>query len=302
MRLAAGVRRVARVQLKERLAARLSVPRTSAVPWPRIAAVAAAIVIVAGVSVIALWLQLREPGVNSAAPPTGSGSPYATEAKKDRSEAPATPPPAKGEPSTDIASTERNKAPVPGGKELAKSEEARGNLPGDVRAPDALKESEKALQAAAPVADAARAVGNEELWTEGVVSEEPVTATGAVRRDEADRARPADSEMQTKISRKMAAKPIALDQQVILTQQPSRLLRGQEQARQQGKRKAIPTLARQVGDQLHLTLYPDTLFPAADLEQATIQRPGNDSLLIQVGSRLIRYRLPSSLLQQKTAR
>src|SRR5512143_2531847 len=51
LRLAAGVRRTARKQMQVRLAERISASRGREIPWPRVIAAAAMVLIVAGVGV-----------------------------------------------------------------------------------------------------------------------------------------------------------------------------------------------------------------------------------------------------------
>ncbi len=285
LRLAAGVRRMARNQLQGRLSDRLLSARSPEIPWPRIAAVAATILVIAGVSVIGLWLRQREAGTVPPSGPAPSEIPYAAGREDKGPEARANPPAAEGKSATGSAPALRQKGSTPEKKDLARTEEAKSAVTEEDHPP-------------APAASGEMAGG---YWTEGIVSEEPRVAAGATSRDAMARNAPGPSEMQVNSTRKAAAAPVHLDQQVILSQQPSRALQDRVQGLQ-AKKKEIPTLARQVGGQLSLTLYPDTLFPAEELRLAIIRRKGDDSLLIQVGRQLIRYRLPSSLLQQNEAR
>jgi hypothetical protein len=305
LRLAAGVRKMARAQLKNRLASRLSQAPSFAVPWPRVFAIAAVILIVAGVSVIGIWIQHREQVV---APPPGSGASgpsLAADRDRGRQEAPAIPPSAKGEGAHEQVSSRRGELSYRGGKDLTANEEAGGAVIREKKsqAPIEKKKAASEIQAAPSAAVASGAGSSEGFWTEGVVSEEQVAAVETERHDEMQKAVANKLEMPANAARTAAAKSLAAEQQVILTQQPSRLLQAQQQGRlQQSGRKGIPTLVRQEGDQLRLTLYPDTLFSPADLQHATVLRRGDDSLVIQVGTQLIRYRFPSSLLQQRITR
>ena len=298
LRLAAGVRRMARFRMKESLAERLSSTRRQDIPWPRIVAVAATIFIVAGVSVIGVWLQQRD-NVQTA-PPTVAAPPYEEEHNVNRGGTPVVPPTAKEQQLSDRTTAPPEKGSVLARKDIARSEKSEGAAAGETksRTADAAREPERA--AAAPPGTSARSGFGEGYWTEGIVSEEPAAA-GAAHRVEMDNIRRPTPEMPTRAAQKTAAPSVALNQHVLLSQQPSRLLQGQEQ-QLQAKRKAVPTLVRQLDGQLSLTLYPDSLFPPQDLQRAIVRRSGDDSLLIQVGSQLIRYRLPSSLLQQVPAR
>jgi hypothetical protein len=280
LRLAAGVRQAARAQMKERIARRIASPalHAPAVPWPRIAA-AAAIVIVAGAGAIGIWLRLQEKETPPAPAAPTSQETHAAGHDMDRALAEAPPPP-------------------PSEKKVAGKREERA-------AKDELQsvgaaQSEGLAKSAPATSDAATQEALEGVWTEGIVSEEPAAAAAAkLRLDKREKSRPAAVEMQTNAARKSAVLPATPQQEVILNQQPLRTLQNRQQTLQQN---SIPTLARQVGNQLNLTLYPDSLYPEEELQQATVSRPVDDSLIIRVGNQQIRYRLPSSLLQQKNAR
>jgi hypothetical protein len=295
LRLAAGVRHVARAQLKERIARRLSSPPLFAVPWSRITAMAATVLVIAGISVIGFWPHRNQVAQPEISPPPGS------ENVRGNAEAQAPPPATTAKKSLDLSTPARDREEA--GKDLAKAEKSRSTVKeeNEPRASHATGVSETGIQAAAPVPETGRGAISEGVWTEGVVSDQPAAGAAASRRDEEDKGRAVTDEVRSKAALKSAAQTVALEQQVILTQRPSRMLQREGQ-QSRGARKVIPTLARQVGDQLRLTLYPDTLFPANELRQATVLQEGEDSLTIQVGSQQIRYRLPSSLRQQRTAR
>ena len=277
LRLAAGVRQAARAQMKERIARRIASPalHAPAVPWPRIAA-AAAIVIVAGASVIGIWLRLQEKETPPAPATPTSQETYAAGHDRDRALAEGPP------------SAERKIEGKRAGKAAKDELQSLGTAQ-----PKGLAQSTPATS------DAAAAEALDGVWTEGIVSEEPAAAAAKLRHDEREKSRTAAVEMQTNAARKSAVLPATPQQEVILNQQPLRTLQNRQQTLQQN---SIPTLARQVGNQLNLTLYPDSLYPEEELQQATVSRPVDDSLIIRVGNQQIRYRLPSSLLQQKNAR
>ncbi len=293
LRLVAGVRRLARKQMQQRLTDRLSSPRGREIPWPRVIAVAATLFVVAGVSVIGLWLR-PEKGEVASKPDTTAPS-YAAE--RDQLH-PAPPAPAEGKAQAlpGSAAAPRAKSGVPESKDLATAEVAEGGGKRETGRLEAITRTERpAGAAAAPLRASAG-----EYWTEGIVSDEPVE-TGAARSDAMGENRPPAPEVQIRSARKAAAASVAPNQQVMLTQQSSRLLQRREE-QMQAKGKGVPTLVREVNGQLTLTLYPDSLYPPQLLEQATARRSGEDSLVIQIGNQVIRYRLPSSLLQQVPAR
>ncbi len=274
LRLVAGVRRMGRTQMKERLTERLSQERARQIPWPRIAAVAATILIVAGVSVIGFWLQERGPETTTPQLTMPAEPQVATDHGRNRPEPDATP--RNGQESASLKT-----------KDMARAVEGKRVASGENK-PDAV---------------IAHAESEGGYWTEGIVSTVPPSAAGAQQMDKVDERFQPALEAQGAAARKAAAPSIALRQQVVLSQQPFPLLEGQKQLSQaQGGKKGLPTLIRQDGDRLSLTLYPDTLFPPRDLQQAVVRRAGNDTLLIQVGSQLIKYRLPDSLLKQQPAR
>ncbi len=304
LRVAAGVRRMAHDRMKAKLAKRLSAAGNPEIPWPRIAAVAATVLIVAGVSIIGIWLQKHESGQISLPPAPSPAPSYTTNLGENR-ETPAHPQtggdrrPSDGARGTTGMGTAHEK------KDLARADNATGaaRIQEKDQTVEPTKDSRLEREAVAAPTASARGEEGKHFWTEGIVSRESLAGDAGAIRDEITKNRPGVADMQTNAVRKAPMASTVQIPQVVLSQEPARLMKAQEEGVQaQARKNGVPTLARQIGDQLILTLYPDTLFPPGDLQRATVRRKGHDSLLIQVGNQLIRYRLPSSLLELHPAR
>jgi hypothetical protein len=292
LRLAAGVRRSGRDELKKRLA--VSLEERSAVPWPRLMAAAAIVVIVAGIGIVSLWInrqQATDPSLKET-PPSAAEQRTGSEGTQDKlaGSVQTSPPGPKG------AAADR--VPIPSRQDARKPKEQFG-APKDeaVSVADARRESAKnEAQTPAPAAGASIAGSAAGVWTEGTLLEtEPssnATARSNAAEEKLDMVGPAHS--------KKTMKAATETESVLLYQQPSQSLTQRQRQQQSARRQRILTYAEQLGTQIQLTLYPDTLFAPADLARAAVNRLGEDSLLIRVGQQSIGYRLPQGFLQQRT--
>jgi hypothetical protein len=292
MLLAAGIRRTGRIALKKRLAA--SVEERPTVPWPRIVAVAAVVIIIAGLGIIRLWINREQtiPPLPTENPPSVTEQRTGTEEAQDRlsgsvQSSPEGPKGTKAE-GTSISSREEAKKSK---EQLAASKDEALSV-ADSRKGLAKNE----VQAATSAAGAAAVGSAAGLWTEGMVFEaEP--SPKAAERPIAAEAKRGDFEIARE---KRVLKAATQAQGILLNQKPSRSLTQLQRSQQTAGRQTILTYAEQVGEQLRLTLYPDTLFAPEDLEQAAVKRLDDDSLLIRVGRQSIGYRLPRGFFQQQT--
>jgi len=290
--LAAGVRRTGRNALKKRLAA--SVEERPAVPWPRIVAVAAAIVIIAGLGIIRLWINREQ-----ATPPLPMENPPSVTEHRTGKEEIQDKLSGSGQPSPqEPKGTKADRTSIPSREEAKKSKEQFA-APKDeaLNVDDARRALAKnEVQAPAPAAGATVVGSAAGLWTEGTLFEAEPSPKTAERPIAAEVKR---GDLET-AHEKRVLKAVSQVQGILLHQQPSRALTQHQRSQQTAGRQTILTYAEQVGEQIRLTLYPDTLFAPGDLERAAVSQPADDSLLIRVGHQSIGYRLPQGFLQQQT--
>lgn len=302
--LAAGVRRLGRQDLKNRLARRAAEQPRAVIPWPRIVAVAATVVVVAGIGILRFW-STRDESTRHASlrdVPAVSESDSKVPGKKLQ--------PAEEKPPADAgkeqATDKRSKA-KPGvlddlsGNELKHAPDPR--IRKETSAAEASKDMGTIARrdAAEGMAGASTAGG---VWTEGTVfyAPHPLAAPAPGAADENMKQPAASGQLQKKEARsEVAATSVQSSRQFVVTQQPSRNLPSRQQTMNQRRRlQAIPTYAQRLGTQLELTLYPDSLFTPAEIGGASIDRVGDDSIIVHLGRQSIGYRLPQSIIPQQT--
>lgn len=86
------------------------------------------------------------------------------------------------------------------------------------------------------------------------------------------------------------------NEQIVLEQKSFSELPRSRQS-QIGRKYLVETLIQQRGDSLHLTLYSDSI-TQEDIERATVETIGNDSLIVTTASSRIYYKLPAALQSQ----
>ncbi|MEW5800053.1 MAG: zf-HC2 domain-containing protein [Bacteroidota bacterium] len=93
-------------------------------------------------------------------------------------------------------------------------------------------------------------------------------------------------------SRTMIVKRGNVDEQIVLQQKSFRDLPRSRQT-QIGRKNLVETLVQHNADGLRLTIYSDVI-SAAEIENATVETAGSDSIIVETGSQRIYYKLPAS--------
>ena len=300
--LAAGARRLGRQDLKDRLARRAAEQPRAVIPWPRIVAVAAVLVVVAGIGILR-YQSTRDDLSPQASlrdvPAVGESN---TQGNKLQ--------PTDGKPSSADenlrATDERSKRKL----ELVddRSENELKNAP-EVRAgketsvSGASKDIGKIgrLDAADRLANAA---ASSAVWIEGTVlsTKNSLAAPAPAAAAENVQQPTVSGQLQKKVARsEVTPTAVQASREFVVTQQPSHTLPSRQQVMNQRRQfQTISTYAQRSGTQLQLTLYPDSLFTPADIGAASVDRIGDDSIIVHLGRHSIGYRLPQSILPQQT--
>jgi hypothetical protein len=285
--IAAGTKLLARDEMKKRLSRRVETqlpPR--AIPWPRIAAVAALLVTVVGIGYLANWFSWRtgqtpgQPGEitehKTTILPNESRDRRLDTLRADRNEAKGT--------SLTEGRTDRLEA------DSKKDMIAQGNQPG---AEAAQVEEEKSP--APPAARAPVAVGKTLSAAGGNLSTQQFWAAGTISPDRG-RTAAVDRALERREKDIASSRPLILDQR-----RSSDLPPTQQALHYQSGTKQIPSSIQERADTLHIVLYVDTPIDRQALDAATAEQIGEDSLIIRLDGQLIGLRLPPPLRQgQKT--
>lgn len=288
LRIARGTRSWARAALKSRLASRVGAPRSTPLPWTRILAAAATLLVIAGTGIVYQWLRVTpEPTVNtviSANPVDSITAPGAGSVSREFADARAlnTPPP-----------------PAPA-KESVRDEE-RASLA--KRESNALDQAPAAAPAAAaetlsPVTDAHESAGT---MASSMASERIVWGNIVAADETKDKVAPAqqpyvgEAAMEARGAqmqgvRKMITQPIArfkVDQETV----PGVYRRDAGTSSGQ-----IPAKFSRTGDTVHVVLLMDPLLPVEAIRAATVLTFPPDSVQVHVPGRVFGFRTPPGFL------
>lgn len=262
--LAEGIRLAGRAGLRQRLAARLAEPRPSPIPWVRISGIAAAIVVIAGIGITYHWLSL---------------APELSDEKLVTTSVP--PPAAVNEPQQEIARQARipkSDAPVMMRKDTDEKKAKANGI--------------DALAAAAPADQRTDALTQESYRQENEVPRP--SAAGEPGKSGFQGVAPTLNGVATrgKIEESFA---------VTVSQHPDVVIRqslaDRDAIRDAGRlvsRSTIPARIVSGTDTLFVTLFPDSLFDENDLRNARPEFPQPDSLVLQIGTVRLGYRLPQA--------
>jgi len=310
--VAAGVRRLGRAGIRQRLSNRLRVSPPRATPWPRIALAAAVMCVIVGVGIMSRWfvpspqsdsvnldqLTEAEEGAEPAqtAPERIAGEDFAAVEKK-----------ALPEGSRRVEGERRDKAERQYEEENRPDEETRATAlgasaqetdPDDGQASTTVSESPPVP--AVPTTSV--------FWTQGqLLADVPGglgNQVGAESREGIARDRRAAAEPTDGAPAGQTIKTLGkVSQSIALQQMPFTALdETRQQSFDQVASRLIPTLIEQRGDSLYLTLYPTSPFSDSEMRAATALPVTSDSLLVTVGSQQIGYRLPQTFLQSRRAK
>ena len=305
-RLAAGVRRLGRDQMKERLSKAVGSERGNMSTWLQIVGVAATVCIIIGVGILNRWWDLRkerglQPMHEIRTEETARTSPQAPdnrvagiEGKTSSSEQAVSRDAGSAGPERD---DEELRAPSP--TEATGGRTRKEEHPGM----DALKASEaaKTLAAAKPRENIhldARSRAQisrqpQRFWIQGVLIPSPASsgpaATNAMR-PEGKKDKASEAVEQRRLLKTGQDQP---DRGIAIQQQPMSLLpAGQQQTGYD--RREVTTEVEDLDEQTIFTLYLDTLLDPAALRTARVRYVTPDSLIVEVGSHNIGYRMPGN--------
>ncbi len=295
MRIAAGVRRLGREDVKERLKRRVADEGRTA-GWPRILSAAAVVGIVAGLGVYYAWFTGGE-----TLPPRPGGTPplagrmesprqdvgnapareLADKVKGDRSaESPAQ--------STGHLQADRKELVSPANRD-AENERRGGAAAGGIAA------SETAV--GAPAAEPAG-----EFWSDGVVERgeaalDAGAPRGAVTSHEKNAVLFKSKALKEEEGRLKDAPPRP-QAQYLLRQQPASALPADRES-SGSEQQRIPTRVDQRGSTTTMTLYLDSLVDEKDLKKARVEAVSDDSVVVTLGGKKILYRFPPGQAAQQ---
>lgn len=301
--LIAGIRLAGRGSVKRRLAQRLEQRKAHSPNWYRVAGVAAGIVLLVTVGVHNGWFvgtetqmekRNRTDKTEKLAEPTPAVSPERQAANVEK-------------PSGDAArrsvGEEQQKvqglaagAPKAAGAESGKLAEAQVDKLKDLKAADAGREGEsrekKDRIAASTVASALVTT-----WLQGTVISErdqnaPAPAEMAANaKDERAvlRKEKAVNQFAGKTSKEVAGGKA--DQNFIISQKPNTDLPPTQRAQQQ-RGFSVQALLQKIPTGTQITVYLDSLLTKKEFDQTRVQRIGEDSIIMNLGSRLVGYKLP----------
>lgn len=250
-----GIRLYGRSLLKERLKTMVGQRERKLVPWPHVVSIAAALLIVVGLGITHRWWGGEELVVHEEDIAAGISLP------------------------AEEGAIARPDEPVPEGM----AEESAG-LPA-TRSAGRRRGSDRAIVPPMPRAGD-QSAELDSRWIAGVIVDVPVR-----RREDADAAlmmRGGEAKAAEQDLRQVETDGVMDGQGVRILQRSEHELPHDQQS--QLKRAMIPTMFRQAGDRVELTLFSDTL----DLERQAVQIRwiSPDSLLVLIDGSAVAYKIP----------
>jgi hypothetical protein len=327
--LAADVRRLARDEFKAKLRSRLQSEPASMVPWVRLAAAAAVIIILVGVGVYNDWfgwygakLVTEEFSEEKPIPqevmeePREDGNKPARRATQDERVSPGDIKPDEDRRTEGSSLEYKKSAPQaekqsPSPKTALRGERDREQpVPMESAAgegleiesrPNGIQKDDTALKEAKKQKPATSQLKQRQFWVEGNVlssarertaiqHESPESSLMTRKQFSKDEA-VAQSKKIT-VQRGMHSQTFTLSQRATLEPKT-------ENAR---KPKTIPTLVEQTDQGLQLTLYLDQPVRDEELKRATIEPVREDSIILYLGNLQIGYRLPGTWFDKPPAK
>jgi hypothetical protein len=310
-KLAAGAKRLARDEMKSRIAERTGSLASRQIPWPHVLSIAAIIVVIIGLGLYNKWFLVRETRELALTEEPLLEKSESLTSKEEAQE------PQRERPDVILREGEVGKLdqspPVAArDKDTQSAERDVQTQSGDYRARDAIS--------AGPEAPATRsltekkeigkddvgsgvepALAGDYVWVEGNILSPSEHDEVMVKRYDLGREMEKRAAAQAEETKVQTEELSAGSQPVTLTQQPLSTLpavRQQIQARL-GK-NTVETLIGRTHQGLNLTLYLDEPVHETELENATIRQVSEDSLVVIVANKRIGYRLPAGWATQQT--
>jgi len=287
-RLAAGIRRFGREELRERLARRIRSSSGQRIPWQGIMAAAAVILVIVGIGIYDDWFVRQTVDLaNKAKEPVF----------RESSPSPSLSSRVQGRPreSGSASAVETEQAAVESPRLEAKPEHAPGSA-------DKLSSHPResfVTKSASPAPPATT------VWTEGnlIREQSAISADAAIDRramkKESFEKKDSEAAGKSGPDRMMVSQTINV-QNVSVTQRPSSQLPPTQQAlRQQRESNTVQTFIEERADSIRLVMYLDTLFDESALRNAVVQTAGTDSLVVRVANQRIGFRIPDGFQLKK---
>jgi len=299
MHLAAGIRRAARAELKARLRQTVTAERVIALPWIRLATAAAIVVILVGVGIYNDWFTWY--GEKQYTPA------FRQEEEVSESREGAKPPsvsedeqPGKETKGADDQRAKPQALEKRVSREPARERTLEKGKHTDI-APDAIADKisgdalKKERESQDEVAGAETGLPGWSVLVEGTILPPPrETSQLIMAQTESSASEGARSHARQKagtpeLSQKIFVQQGTRSQTFILHQLPASRLKDQRGATP----RTIPSLIESTEQGLKLTLYPEILYGEEELQRATIEPIGQDSIILTLGNQRIGYRIPS---------
>jgi hypothetical protein len=294
MRIAAGVRRLGRENLKDGLKRRVAAEPEPA-GWPRILSAAAAVGIVAGLAVYYAWFTGGEtlPDRAGVSPPLAGRT---ESPRRDEGNAPAPEPAEKdkgtaGSPHGSSGHLQADK------KELASPayQDAQNERKGGGAGTGGIAGSVTAR--GAPAAEPGG-----EFWSDGVVEQGEASLDAAAPRRAVTSQEKNALLFKSKVMKADEARaknaPTRPQAQYLLRQQPSSALPADRETSGKDQQR-VPTHIDQRGSSTTMTMYLDSLLDEGDLKKARVEAVSDDSVVVTLGGKKIVYRFPPGQAAQQ---
>ncbi len=318
--LAAGVRRLGRTELRKRLAQNIAQAPALALPWLRIAAAAAVLLIVGGIGFFGNWFGAGSGRSDRLSETISDGQASSSPQKSERAAAPSLAAPENTVSSrTDetAQSTDRMTQPLTQDDRREKlvtplPVQPESGVKRKGRLPEPGRENEIAPGSEASGIAETRTAGirRTQIWTAGMIEEIGKHRAAEVRKDipdkpqergEADRV----AARQEPGTLKQMGYVQGLDgrRPVILNQRPASALPPAQQALHfQSLRPQVQTLIEESKDTLRMILYLDPPLTAQAFGEARVEQITDDSLVVRFPGLTIGYALPPGLRQSRIAK
>lgn len=313
LQLAAGIRRHGRDQLKSRLRMKLRREQSQQIFRYQMIGLAAAVVVIAiGVGVYQVWFsevtapkKFNNREIVIKQPETPQETSKSGDENKSHDEKDAGKMQKK---SVSKSATEKRDLAAAQGTAMKKEEKVVSpSRQGFAELAESAGGAESKLEVAeraAPVKPK-RNIPAQTIWLIGKVvmieDQKPTTLSDAQPQSlTSEQAQKKATQSVEQRSRRMTVKRGSVDEQIVLQQKSFRDLPRSRQT-QIARKNLVETLVQQNADGLSLTIYSDVI-SAEEIESATIETVGSDSLIIETSSQRIYYRLPPSFQQQSRTR
>ncbi len=313
MQLAAGIRRHGRDQLKSRMRLKLRREQSQQIFRYQFIGLAAAVVVIAiGVGVYQIWFSEIEAPKKFNERQIVIKQPEAPQetSKSDDEDG------AQGEKDTGKLLKKSASKRTTEKPDLTASQGAAVKKEGAITSPSRqgfakLEEGAGETKSRLDIADGGEPVKvkknipTQSIWLIGKVvmidDQKPTTLSDAQPQTlMSERSREKATQSIEQRSRTMIVKRGDVDEQIVLQQKSFRDLPRSRQT-QIGKKNVVETLAQQSEEGLSLTIYSDAISPE-EIDNATVETVGADSLVIATATQRIYYKLPSSFQQTRMRR